>query len=37
VIVMMGALGDIVTDTDQILAILEGYDEDGDEAEEIDS
>ena len=32
----MGALSDIVTDTQEILAILQGYDEEDDE-EEVDS
>ena len=37
VIVMMGALADIATDTRQILAILKGDDEDDDEEEEGDA
>lgn len=36
VLAIMGALSDIVTDTQQILAILGGYDE-GDDEEEMDS
>ena len=33
---MMGALADIYVDTGRILAVL-GYEEDGDEEEEVDS
>ena len=36
VLVIMGVLADIETDTTEIPAILHGYDEDGDE-EEMDS
>lgn len=36
VIVMMGTLADITTDTRTILSILRGDDEDGDEEEEMD-
>jgi hypothetical protein len=37
VLAIMGALADIVVDTRKIRAILESYDEDGDEEEETDS
>ena len=37
VLVIMGALADIAVDTRKIRAILESYDEDGDEEEEDDA
>jgi hypothetical protein len=37
VLAMMGALADISADTQEILSILRGYNEDDDEAEEVDS
>ena len=37
VLAIMGALADIKVETGMILAILLGYDEDGNEEEEVDS
>jgi hypothetical protein len=37
VLTIMGTLSDIATDTREILGILQGYDDEGDEEEEMDS
>ena len=37
VFTIMGTLSDIVTDTREILAILQGYDDEDDDEEEMDS